>query len=134
MSNLVYEYYTYKDYQHWEGDWELIDGVAYAMAPLPIRSHQFIATMLSFEMNRTLDCEECEVLIEIDYKVNEYTVLKPDVVLSCKDDGEKYLTKAPKIIFEVISSSTARRDEEVKFKIYEEEGVEYLGLVYPVKK
>ena len=36
----AYEYYTYDDYIHWEGDWELIDGIAYAMAPSPLKSHQ----------------------------------------------------------------------------------------------
>ena len=131
MPAIAYEYYSYEDYKHWEGDWELIDGVAYAMAPASIKSHQFLAGMIIYEMNKTLECEECEVLVEIDYKVNEYTVLKPDVVLSCNDEGERYLTKAPKIVFEVISPSTARRDEEIKFKIYEEEGVEFYILVYP---
>ena len=53
------------------------------------------------------------------------------MVLSCNDEGERYLTKAPKIVFEVILPSTARRDEEIKFKIYEEEGVEFYVLVYP---
>jgi len=24
-------HYTYEDYKHWEGDWELINGIAYAM-------------------------------------------------------------------------------------------------------
>ena len=23
--------YTYEDYQHWEGDWELIEGIPYAI-------------------------------------------------------------------------------------------------------
>ena len=131
MPAIAYEYYSYEDYKNWEGDWELIDGVAYAMAPAPLITHQFIANMISFEMNKTLECEDCKVLSEVDYKVNEYTVLRPDVVLSCNDEGERYLTKAPKIVFEVISPSTARRDEEIKFKIYEEEGVEFYVLVYP---
>jgi len=131
MTTLAYEYYTYEDYKNWKGDWELIGGVAYAIAPAPLITHQYITNMISFELNKNLECEECKVLSEVDYKVNEYTVLRPDVVLSCNDDEEKYLTKAPKIIFEVISPSTAIRDEEVKFKIYEEEGVEFYGIVYP---
>jgi hypothetical protein len=28
-----YTYYTYEDYLHWEGRWELIDGIPYAMTP-----------------------------------------------------------------------------------------------------
>ena len=27
-------YYTYEDYRQWKGDWELIDGVPFAMAPV----------------------------------------------------------------------------------------------------
>ena len=34
--------YNYRDYVLWEGRWELIDGMPYAMSPLPIRDHQDI--------------------------------------------------------------------------------------------
>jgi len=29
-------YYTYDDYCQWEGRWELIEGMSYAMSPLPV--------------------------------------------------------------------------------------------------
>ncbi len=58
-------------------------------------------------------------------------MLKPDVVLICNETNEAYMTKAPEIIVEVISKSTAKRDETHKFKIYEEEKVKYYVLVYP---
>ncbi|HEO65459.1 MAG TPA: Uma2 family endonuclease, partial [Spirochaetes bacterium] len=32
--------YTYEDYVNWEGRWELIDGLPYAMSPLPSINHQ----------------------------------------------------------------------------------------------
>ena len=32
-------HYTVDDYQHWEGDWELWNGVAVAMAPSPFGPH-----------------------------------------------------------------------------------------------
>jgi hypothetical protein len=35
--------YTYEDYLHWEGRWELIDGIPYAMSPFPAPRHQRIA-------------------------------------------------------------------------------------------
>ncbi len=132
MTNLVYsEHYTYEDYKRWEGDWELIDGIPYAMSPAPVKRHQVIAANIIFELKKTLNCENCEVLGEIDYKVSEDTILKPDVVLTCDDFGVEHLIKAPEIIFEVISPSTARRDEIYKFSIYEKEGVKFLILVYP---
>ncbi len=37
------EYYTYEDYCHWEGKWEMIWGVPLAMAPAPMIKHQSIA-------------------------------------------------------------------------------------------
>jgi len=34
MSNAVklLPHYTYSDYENWEGQWELIDGIPYAMS------------------------------------------------------------------------------------------------------
>lgn len=126
------EYYTYDDYKEWEGDWELIDGVAYAMAPAPMRKHQAIASaIISMLYTQLEECLECEVLGEIDYKVDDYTILKPDIVLTCGETNERYLTKAPEIVVEIISKSTARRDEVHKFAIYEKEKVNYYIIVYP---
>jgi hypothetical protein len=31
--------YTYDDYKKWEGNWELIEGIPYAMSPPPKRKH-----------------------------------------------------------------------------------------------
>jgi Uma2 family endonuclease len=131
------EYYTYDDYKEWEGDWELIEGVAYvrhstAMAPVPMRKHQAVASaMISMLYVQLEGCPECEVLGEIDYKVDEYTTLRPDIVLTCGETNERYLTKAPEIVVEIVSQSTAKRDEIYKFSIYEEEKVNYYILLYP---
>jgi Uma2 family endonuclease len=126
--------YTYDDYKEWEGEWELIEGIPVSMAPAPLRIHQNIAGEILFELKRTLDeeqCPECIVSYENDWKVSEETVLRPDIVFTCGDEHEAYLTKAPKIIVEVLSPTTAKKDETVKFDIYEAEGVDYYILVYP---
>ncbi len=128
------EHYTYEDYLHWEGKWELIEGIPYAMAPSPMRIHQNIAYEIAKNLGNILDekeCEECEILGEFDYKISNDTIVRPDVVLTCKETNEHYLTKAPQIIFEVISPSTAKRDEVYKFALYEAEKVQYFVLVYP---
>jgi len=39
--------YTYEDYKSWEGDWELINGIPYAMAPSPIKIHQKLIISIS---------------------------------------------------------------------------------------
>jgi len=134
MSVAEILHYTYEDYCQWEGEWELIDGVPVSMAPAPVRIHQNIATEILFGLKSTLDeeaCLECVLSYENDWKVNEETVLRPDIVLACEDEGEAYLTKAPKIIVEILSPSTAKKDETIKFDIYEAEGVQYYMLVYP---
>jgi len=126
------EYYTYNDYKLWKGDWELIDGIPLAMSPVPLRKHQLLASELIYHFRNQLDdCLECEVLGEIDYKVSDDTILRPDIVLTCGETNEAYLTKAPEIVVEIISKSTAKRDEKYKFKIYEAEKVKYYVLVYP---
>ena len=126
------EYYTYDDYKEWKGEWELIDGIPLSMAPAPMRKHQSLASEIIYNLREQLEeCTQCEVLGEIDYKVSDDTVLKPDIVLTCGETNESYLTKAPEIIVEIISKSTAKRDEKYKFEIYEKEKVNYYILVYP---
>ncbi|MEA1955335.1 MAG: Uma2 family endonuclease, partial [Campylobacterota bacterium] len=52
-------------------------------------------------------------------------------VLICDEPHDAYITKAPEIIVEVISKSTAKRDENYKFDTYEKEKVKYYVIVYP---
>ena len=126
------EYYTYDDYKKWEGNWELIDGVPLAMSPAPMINHQVLAGNILFELKKSVDdCENCVVASEVDYKIADDTILRPDVVLTCNEPNDAYLTKAPEIVVEVISKSTAKRDEKYKFEIYEKEKVKYYILVYP---
>ncbi len=125
-------HYTYDDYKSWEGDWELYDGIAVAMSPAPMRKHQSLASVIIRELGNQIDnCPECEVLGEIDYKVSDDTVLRPDVVVTCGETHEAYLTKAPEIIVEIISKSTAKKDEVYKYGIYEREKVKYYIIIYP---
>jgi len=133
MSVAEILHYTYTDYCQWEGEWELIDGVPVSMAPAPVKIHQQLSGGIFMVLNQTMQegCVDCEVLYEVDWKVNEETVLRPDIVLACEDEGEAYLTKAPKVIVEILSPSTAKKDETIKFDIYEAEGVQYYILVYP---
>ena len=126
------EYYSYEEYCQWKGNWELIKGVPLAMSPAPMITHQAIAYEIAFELkSSSRNCNACMVFGEADWKVNDDTVVKPDVVLTCNETNDTYMTKAPEIIVEVISKSTAKRDEQTKFKLYQEEGVKYYIIVYP---
>lgn len=135
MAALVLETYTYNDYKNWEGDWELIYGHPYAMAPSPVGKHQFIMGRIIYQLNKILDekeCNSCYVLGEIDYIVSNDTILKPDVALVC-GKLPKFIKKPPLCVFEIISPSTKLRDEITKKEIYEKNKVK-LFLVYPDEK
>jgi len=132
MSAVLVESYTYDDYKLWEGDWELIEGQPVSMAPAPMIKHQTLSYRLGMLLGNQLeDCEECEVLGEEDWKIGSDTVLRPDVVVICEEPNEEYITKTPEIVVEIISSSTAKKDETFKFDIYEKEAVPYYILIYP---
>ncbi|WP_456469713.1 Uma2 family endonuclease [Caminibacter sp.] len=124
------EYYTYEDYKNWEGNWELIRGMPLAMAPSPVISHQIVATNIATELNSNKKCEECIAVMEEDWIIEEDTVVKPDVSFICSIESD-FIIKPPEIVVEVVSKSTAKRDEKIKKEIYEKEGVKYYILVYP---
>ncbi|MDQ7045067.1 MAG: Uma2 family endonuclease [Sulfurimonas sp.] len=140
MSALKLEdlpHYTYDDYKNWEGNnWELIYGQAYCMSPAPMIKHQHISSKVSWELQNLFNnCKKCQVLMPIDYKIAEDTVVQPDNSVICHEPtNEAYITKAPKIIFEILSKSTAKKDKGLKYKLYEQEGVAYYIIVDPVEE
>ncbi len=124
-------YYTVNEWEKWQGDWELIEGVPYALA-FPSIEHQRIIAKLIVEINRSLENCKCDILPDIDYFISEDTVVRPDISVVCKKISGK-LTIPPDIIFEVISPSSVKMDEHVKFELYQREKVNYYVLVYPYK-
>jgi hypothetical protein len=46
--------YAVEDYQQWEGDWELIDGMPYAMSPSANRRHHVIGSLLARQIGKGL--------------------------------------------------------------------------------
>jgi Uma2 family endonuclease len=86
--------FTYADYRQWPDDerWELIDGVAYAMAPAPTISHQTMTGQLFRQIDQALDGSPCRALIApVDVLLpaaNEEddqatTVVQPDILVVC---------------------------------------------------
>ncbi len=132
--NLAKKYlprYAYEDYRLWEGDWELIEGVPYAMAP-SFGKHQKIAGELVYQLREQLEhCpERCFVYPELDWIVSEDTVVRPDIMVMYRE-VEEYLRETPELVVEVVSPSTAQKDERLKYELYEREGVKTYVLVYP---
>ena len=134
MGTLDYlPYYTYEDYLIWEGKWEIIDGIPYAMSPTPVIKHQSISGKIASILNELFEnCDKCLPLLPVDWKIKEDTIVQPDNLVICdKPRNKAYITKAPKIIFEILSKSTAKKDLHVKYEIYEKEGVNYYIIVDP---
>ena len=136
MNAIKKEYlpnYTYDDYVQWEGDWELIYGVPYAMAPAPMIKHQSISNKIAWQLQNVLqECKVCQALLPIDWKIDDSTVVQPDNLIICHTpQNEAYIKKAPKVIFEILSKSTATVDKNLKYELYEKEGVSYYIIVDP---
>ena len=139
MGAIKLEYlphYTYEDYLQFEGKWEVIYGVAYNMSPAPMKKHQRISQKISWVLEDALTaCEHCEALLPVDYKIDEDTVVQPDNLVVCEEDMEgAYITKAPLVIFEILSKSTATKDKHLKYELYEKEGVKYYVIVDPEER
>lgn len=125
-------HYTYKDYIHWEGRWELLDGIPYAMTPAPSIDHQRISQKIAHLLDEALEnCEQCVALLPVDWKITDDSIVQPDNLVVCYQPSGNYLSRAPALIFEVLSASTRTKDENVKFRLYEAEGVLYYCLVDP---
>ncbi len=124
--------YTYQDYLKWDDRWELIDGVTYAMSPAPFPKHQRIVVRAWKELSENLECNSCEVYVSpIDWKINDTTVVQPDVAIFCEETKKQYFSKTPPLVIEVLSKSTALKDVTTKFSLYEKEGVKYYVIIEP---
>ena len=128
-------HYTYDDYERWEGRWELIYGVAHAMSPSPSIAHQSISQHIASQLERALEnCPECHALLPVDWKIDEETTVQPDNLVVCGElENAAYLSKAPTLIFEILSKSTAHKDRTTKFKLYKQEGVRHYVIVDPIE-
>ncbi len=139
--------YSYADYLTWQFDEtvELLRGKIALMSPVPSFSHQDISTQLLVEIGSYLKGKACKAF-HAPFDVRLYdrrksivanreivTVVQPDLCVIC--DKHKLDSKgclgAPDWIIEILSKSTARKDMQTKFQLYQEAGVKEYWLVYP---
>ncbi len=110
---------TWQDYLEREGRWELIDGVFYDMAPAPHPRHQRLVLRLATE------------IAPIDWRIDDHTVVQPDVAIFCEPPERPFFSRTPPLIAEVLSPATAYKDLEIKRKLYERCGVKFYVIVEP---
>lgn len=130
--------HTVEEWRTWEGRWELIHGVAYDMTPAPSPEHQRVSMKLSLGIGMALadakqkagggDCECFAAPIDL-YLPGQQSVYQPDLLIVC--DPAKIaphgIVGAPDLIVEILSPSTASRDNVKKRWAYAAAGIpEYL--------
>lgn len=141
------EHYTYADYLTWPEDtrYELVDGVAYAMAPAPTRTHQTVVGELFRQVANALHGKRCQAYVapfdvrlpradETDDRVN--TVVQPDVLVVCDATklDERGARGAPDWVAEVLSPASASHDQIIKLAAYERAGVAEYWLLHPTDR
>ncbi len=133
-TQKILPHYTYADYLHWEGKWELIEGFPIAISPSPLPKHQRISAALGSTFTVALkNCKKCSVYAPVDYKIADDIILQPDILIVCKEITKNFLDFPPVLVAEILSPSTALRDRHTKFEIYEQQGIGYYLIVDPEK-
>ena len=143
MLNLAYkleELYTYADYLSWDTStrYEVIDGVAYAMAGATAL-HQRISRELTVLIHDFLKDKPCEIFTApFDVRLfpeddnSDTVVVQPDILVVCDKskllDG-KACKGAPDLVVEILSESSVITDRKVKYEIYQEAGVKEYWIV-----
>jgi Uma2 family endonuclease len=140
--------YTYADYLRWrlQERVELIWGKIFRMAPAPARMHQRVLVKLSGQMLKTeRNDRACQLYAapfdvrfpkepaQVQHPEDLHTVVQPDLCVVCDPSklDERGCLGAPDWIVEIVSPSTAKKDLNDKFQLYESQGVREYWIVHP---
>ncbi len=128
--------YSVTYYQRWEGDWELIKGIPFAMSPSATHMHQKVVGRLHHQLKNALDGNQRpgDVYYDLDLIIGNKTVVRPDLMILCGSIEGDYPTEVPIMIIEILTPGTSQFDREVKFEIYQEFGVLNYLIVNPDSK
>ena len=141
------DYHTYADYLTWPDEvrYELIDGVAWMMAPAPTLDHQEVAGEIYRQLGNALLNHPCRPFIApVDVRLPKAdeeeacidTLVQPDVLVVCDPAklDRRGVRGAPDLVVEVLSPGTASHDHWRKRPVYERAGVREYWLVHPVDR
>lgn len=116
---------------------ELIDGEHY-VSPCPNTAHQQLAGNLYWLLRSYLENHAVGQLFfaPFDIVFTRFDVVEPDLLYMSHDRARQILTDAnvqgcPELVVEIGSKSTRARDESIKLRLYEREGVAEYWVVDP---
>lgn len=133
--------YTVLDYLSWQMEEmvELIKGKIYKMSPSPKSSHQLIVTNFIFSLRLLKkqykhSCKVCVSPFDVYLKgigEDKTTVVQPDICIVCDiiKIEERGCLGAPDLIVEILSPSTLTKDVNIKYHLYQENGVNEYWIV-----
>ena len=131
VTKLNDKKYTYTDYSQWEGEWELIDGVAFAMSPSASTKHQRVQATLIANMWLFLKGKPCQVYSDLDVVLSDENVVRPDILIICDKNKikENNIQGSPDLVVEILSPSTRKTDLVIKLDLYKKFGVKEYWIV-----
>lgn len=103
-----------------ERRYEYSGGDVYLMAGGTLE-HDLIKSNIQYILQTLLRGRSCRVYSsDAKVQVSETGYLHPDVTVTCDplDRGKKQMIQAPRLVVEVLSPSTERRDRTSKMKLY----------------
>ena len=131
--------YTYEDYLTWDDDvrYELIDGVAYALAS-PSSYHQRILINLTVQLESFLKGKKCKLFVapfdvKLESESSKDTVVQPDLLVICDKTkiAKNSYNGIPDLVIEILSPSTASYDCIKKLHCYQQAKVPEYWIVDP---
>ncbi|HRQ36833.1 MAG TPA: Uma2 family endonuclease [Chloroflexota bacterium] len=132
--------WTYEDYLRLPDDgrrYEIIEGVLY-MADAPSYDYQFAVLKTASKLEQFVESQQLGVVITAPFEVHLPGIAKPvqpDILYIRKErqpvSGTQIFDGAPDLIIEVLSPSSLRLDQHVKFGAYEQAGVHEYWIADP---
>ncbi|QGP93836.1 Putative restriction endonuclease [Neomoorella glycerini] len=131
--------FTYEDYCQLPEDkrYELIGGKLY-MVPAPSVIHQMVSGNLEFILRQHVEEQKIGIILHspIDVYLTPEDVVQPDIIF-ISNERRAIITEAnikggPDLVIEILSPSTAERDQVIKKKLYAAHHVREIWFVHPV--
>lgn len=116
---------------------EVIDGKVYYMSPSASPFHGMIIGNLYLILGNYMKGKSCRVFTDtIDVYLDENNRVIPDISVLCEKDRftDRGYEGIPKLIVEVISPSSIKRDRFEKKALYEQKKVPHYWLIDPKNK